>query len=103
MFCNAVGSDLSLSFLCLGVSCPTDESDSPRRLGPVPEMDWKDCRAGRLSEVESMDVSDAEGSILRLIALLGVRSRSNTGGDWLGSAESLSELVKADDEDPDSA
>lgn len=99
---SVVGRDLSLSFLCLGVSRPNEESDSLKRVGPTAGAEAKDCKAGQLPEGPSRDVSEADASVLRLMARLGVRNRSKTGGDWVGSAESLSELVSAEEEDPDS-
>lgn len=49
-----------------------------------------------------MDVKEPEASTPRRYGRLGVLSRSSTAVDCVGSAVSLSELVRADDDEADS-
>lgn len=91
MLCRVPGSDirsLSKETRCLGVSLPTEPSDSLNRGVPV-RMPGTFPPAGGVS----MEVRDAESS------RRAPRKRPRIGEDWTGSAVSLSELVKFDDED----
>ena len=56
----------------------------------------------RLPVAESMEVKELEASALRLMERPGDLRRSRTGDVCVGSADSLSELVRLDDEDADS-
>ena len=84
-----------LSFLGLGVSFATEESDSLCCMAP-----GRECNARRLPDAESMEVR--ETSALRREPRPVVLRRSRTGVDCDGRAVSLSELVRLDEEEWDS-
>ena len=60
------------------------------------------CSAASTWGVTSREVREPDGSTFRLTARPGVRNRSRTGEDCVGSADSLSELVRFDEEEWDS-
>ena len=79
------------------MSFATDESDSLCRTASGSE-----CSACRLPDAESMEVREA--SVLRRPPrVVRVLRRSKTGVDCDGRAVSLSELVRLDEEEWDSA
>ena len=76
----------------------TEESDSLCRMAP-----GRECNARKLPDAESMDVRELDASALLRTLRPVVLMRSTSGDDCVGRAVSLSELVRLDDEEWDSA